>query len=150
MENEQLNAVVTEPETAPEPQPVMGKVVIGAAAAAVVGAVAWGLISFYSERELGILAWGIGALVGFAVAFMAKKDLIQNHLILSVVFGIGGVIAGKYIHYTMLINDLEKKLGISLAGETSFTDMFEGYDILWIALAAYTAWTIPKRMAGRM
>ncbi len=34
--------------------------------AALLGAVAWGSIAFYAHYELGYLAWGIGALVGFA------------------------------------------------------------------------------------
>lgn len=34
--------------------------------AALLGAVAWGLIAFYAHYEVGYLAWGIGALVGFA------------------------------------------------------------------------------------
>lgn len=37
-----------------------------AGVAALVGAAAWGLVAFYAHREIGWLAWGIGALVGFA------------------------------------------------------------------------------------
>lgn len=132
-----------------DPQQVMSKVVISAILAGIIGAVAWGLISFYSEREIGYVAWGIGALVGFAVANFAKSALTQNHLVVSVICALGGVIGGKYLDYYLIVRDLEKELGASLDGLVSFRDMFGGYDILWIALAVITAWTLPQRMSGR-
>lgn len=120
-----------------------------AAVAALVGAVAWGLITFYSDTEIGVLAWAIGGLVGLAVAFSAKSRLAQNHLIISVAFALAGVIGGKYLDYYLSVKEIEDELGVSLDGVVSFGDMFGGYDILWIALAVITAWTLPTRMSGR-
>jgi hypothetical protein len=140
------------PELAPpqaSSQQVMGKVVISAIVAALIGAVAWGLITYYSNTEVGLVAWAIGGLVGLAVAYMAKSQLEQGHLIISVLCSVAGVIGGKYLDYYLEVKDIEKELGVSLNGEVSFTDMFGGYDILWIALAVITAWTLPRRMIGR-
>lgn len=127
----------------------MGKVAALAAVAALVGAIAWGLITFYSNTEIGVLAWAIGGLVGLGVAFAAKSQLAQNHLVVSVAFALAGVIGGKYLDFYLSVKEIEDELGISLDGAVSFGDAFGGYDILWIALAAITAWTLPKRMSGR-
>ena len=140
------------PELAPpqaSQQQVLIRVVAAAIVAALVGAVGWGLISFYSESELGIVAWAIGGLVGVAVAYAAKGQLAQNHLVIAAVLALGGVIGGKYLDYYLVVRDFEKEYGFSLDGAVSFSDMFGGYDILWIALAVITAWTLPNRMVGK-
>lgn len=41
--------------------------------AGLIGAAAWAAIAFYANLEIGYLAWGIGGLVGFAVASGAGK-----------------------------------------------------------------------------
>ena len=48
-------------------RPAVGKPLMFGAAAALLGAAVWGLLIIYAHVELGWLAWGIGALVGFAV-----------------------------------------------------------------------------------
>lgn len=140
------------PELAPpqaSQQQVLVRVVAAAIVAALVGAVGWGLISFYSESELGIVAWAIGGLVGVAVAYAAKGQLAQNHLAIAAVLALGGVIGGKYLDYYLVVRDFEKEYGVSLDGAVSFSDMFGSYDILWIALAVITAWMLPHRMVGK-
>lgn len=140
------------PELAPPQatsQQVLIRVAVVAIVAAIVGAVGWGLISYYSERELGIVAWAIGGLVGIAVAYMAKTQLAQNHLVIGAVCALAGVIGGKYLDYYLVVREIEQELGISIDGEVSFADTFGGYDVLWFALAVITAWTLPKRMIGR-
>lgn len=140
------------PELAPplaSSQQVLVRVAIVAIVAAIIGAVGWGLISYYSNSEIGIVAWAIGGLVGVAVAYMAKAQLAQNHLVIGAVCAIAGVVGGKYLDYYLVVRDLEREFGFSLDGEVSFADTFGGYDVLWFALAVLTAWTLPKRMIGR-
>jgi len=131
----------------------MGVIIAGAVVAALVGAVVWALIAYYGNYELGILASAIGALVGFVVAYLSRGNVTQLHQTIAVVFGLLGVLAGKYITYYLLKQDLDEQLqllGITDAGFAfSFSDMFEAYDILWVALAVVAAWTIPQRFAGR-
>jgi hypothetical protein len=126
-----------------------GKIIGGALAAALVGAVVWALIAFYGEFELGILAMGVGALVGITIAYLAKRNVEQSHQIISVIFGLAGVIAGKYFTYYLMVQDFEQEMGINISVTGfKFNDMFEAIDILWIALAAYAAWTFPKRFSN--
>lgn len=47
--------------------------ILAAALAAVVGAVAWGVIAVMSGYEVGYVAWGIGALVGFAASLAGGR-----------------------------------------------------------------------------
>lgn len=49
------------------PPPPLGRALLFAGIATALGTAAWGLLAFYAHRELGILAWGIGGLIGFAI-----------------------------------------------------------------------------------
>ncbi|TVY04555.1 hypothetical protein [Cohnella terricola] len=144
--------ITREPEQETRSLP-MGVIIVGAVAAALVGAVVWALIAYYGNYELGILASAIGALVGFVVAFLSRKNVTPLHQIIAVIFGLLGVLAGKYITYYLVKQDVEEylqQLGLSDAGSIiSFSDMFKMYDVLWIALAAVAAWTIPQRFSQR-
>jgi hypothetical protein len=127
----------------------LGKIIVGALAAAAAGAIVWALIAYYGNYELGILASGIGALVGFTVAYLAKKNVEQQHQIIAVIFGLLGVIAGKYLSFYLFVKKAEDELGQNLFGYVKFSDSFDATDILWIVLAAAAAWTIPKKYAER-
>ena len=52
--------------------------VLGGLAAAICGGIIWGIVAITSNREIGILAWGIGLLTGYAVVFITggKKEKI--------------------------------------------------------------------------
>jgi hypothetical protein len=127
----------------------LGIIIIGAIAAAAVGAVVWALIVYYGNYEIGILASGIGALVGITVAFLAKKNVEQQQQIVAVIFGLLGVLAGKYLSFYLFVKKAEAELGQDLLGYVNFSDTFKAIDILWIVLAVAAAWTIPKRYAER-
>lgn len=45
---------------------------LGGVLAAVVGGIVWGLIVMLTDYEVGFMAWGIGALVGFGVMLFTK------------------------------------------------------------------------------
>jgi phosphate/sulfate permease len=131
-----------------EPVP-LGKIIVGALAAAAAGAVVWALIAYYANYELGILASGIGALVGITVAYLVKKNVEQQHQIIAVIFGLLGVIAGKYLSFYLFVKKAEDELGQDLFGQVKFSDSFQAIDILWIVLAAAAAWSFPKRYTNR-
>ena len=54
-----------------EPRP-LGLAVAAGLAAAVVGAVVWAFVVKLSDYEVGIVAWGIGLLVGVTVAGVSR------------------------------------------------------------------------------
>jgi fucose permease len=147
-QNQNVQQPVSEGYEQPE-KASMGKVILAALAASVIGAIVWAAITYYANYELGLIAWGIGALVGAAVAYIAKNRVEQSHQVIAVIFGLAGVLAGKYLSYYLIVKKVEDETGISLDGVSTFSDMFEAIDILWIVLAGYIAWTMPKRMVNR-
>lgn len=127
-------------------------------AAALLGGGIWAAIVILTDYEVGFVAWGIGALCGFAVVLVSgghKGVPLQTVAVLSSVIGI---LAGKYFAFSYMLQQfVEREYGAdAAAGVTllsqqtlaafteSIGDMLGGYDILWVVLAVATAWGIPK------
>lgn len=72
-----------------------GKTVLAALVAAAVGAAVWAAIAYLANIEIGWIAWGVGALVGFAVAAVSGERSMHFGLI-AVVFTILSICGGKY------------------------------------------------------
>lgn len=69
---------------------------IGAAVvAALVGAFVWKFIAVTFEYELGVVAWGIGGLVGFAAAAMSSRGQLSG--IVCGVLALFAIVGGKYM-----------------------------------------------------
>jgi hypothetical protein len=69
---------------------------IGAGAgAALVGAAAWGALAFFAGIEAGILAWGIGLLVGAAFLVVGQKRGSVGRGVLAAVIALLGIGLGK-------------------------------------------------------
>jgi hypothetical protein len=136
---------------------------LGGLAAAVVGGIVWALIVRESEYELGIAAWGIGLLTGFAVLTLARGRRGPALQVVAVVAALVGIVIGKYLSYVWVGRDLvEQEFGAAAASEFSVfsTDMvrffvedldqiLSAWDALWVGLAAFTAWRVPRlELAG--
>jgi hypothetical protein len=64
------------PVSKKEPEAGIGQSVAGLIAASMVGAaccVVWIIVALVTSRELGILAWGMGGLIGLVAGFIAKS-----------------------------------------------------------------------------
>jgi hypothetical protein len=134
--------------------------ILGGLASAVAGGAAWGLIAIHSGYELGIAAWALGFLAGYAVVLFTggrKGVPLQATAAVSAVLGI---LVGKYVvfcHY--FIEDVKFEHGAEMAESLSYfswdiiLSFFEnlpeiavGFDFLWVVLAIASAWKIPKSM----
>lgn len=72
--------------------------IVAALIAAVVGAVIWGLIAKFSGYEVGYVAWGIGAAIGFASNRLGGGAGVANGALcaaLALVAIAGGKVAGS-------------------------------------------------------
>lgn len=69
---------------------------IGGLIAGLVGAAVWGGIAYFTHYEIGWVAWGIGALVGFAVAKGAEGGNASTGT-LAVVVSLLAICGGKYL-----------------------------------------------------
>jgi hypothetical protein len=130
-----------------QPRP-LGLALLAGLVAAVVGGVVWGLVVKLSEYEVGIVAWGIGLVVGFAVAAVsrARGPALQAVAVACALFGI---LLGKYLSYALVLQEEADAQGVDIGLFSSdmwsfFREdldlVFGWFDLLWIGLAVYTAW----------
>jgi hypothetical protein len=124
--------------------------------AAIVGGVAWGLIVKWTDYEIGFAAWGIGFIVGTAVAFGGQGRRGTPFQLLAVVLALVGIVLGKYLAFVWIGQDVLDKAGFTLSlpvfsSQTirlfwdGRTDIWSGWDLLWAGLAVVTAFRIPQR-----
>jgi uncharacterized membrane protein (Fun14 family) len=64
--------------------------------AGLLGGAVWAGVSHWTGYEVGYLAWGVGALVGFAVGSAAKQKAGVITALAACVFAVGGIAVGKY------------------------------------------------------
>jgi hypothetical protein len=124
-------------------------------AAAVAGAVVWGLIVRWSEYEVGFVAWGIGFLVGTAVVLGARGARGLPYQAAAVVLALVGILIGKYLAFAWTLADVLEEEGITEISFPVFSrdtwdafmeardEVWGAFDLLWIGLAVVTAFRIP-------
>jgi hypothetical protein len=128
-----------------EDQPNLLMGLISGGIAMVVGATAWGAITYFTQYQIGWMSIGVGFLVGVAIRFFGKgKTLIFG--ISGAVLALIGCLLGNLIYYSGAIAVQE---GTSFFNVFSFLLLnpaaiieifmlaFDFRDILFYALAAY-------------
>jgi hypothetical protein len=152
--------------TAEEQRLTSGAIVPAAIAAlivAAVGAVVWGLVIVWTGYEVGFLAVGLGFLTGMAAVIGSRGKRGLALQVVAVVAALLGIVFGKYYAFVEIGKDaVEEDLGPGAAAGISLFDpeifrffvesldeIVSGFDLLWIALAAYMAWRIPKSIGLR-
>lgn len=71
----------------------------------VVGAVVWAGVAYFTEYEIGWIAWGIGGLVGYCVA-LANKERLRSPAqagVIAVVITALSIAGGKYLAVELLV-----------------------------------------------
>ena len=122
--------------------------------AAIAGAIAWMLIVIVSDYEVGIVAWAIGALAGFAVLLATAGRRGPALQAVAVVAALIGILLGKYLTFWWVVRDEAEQFGVAsdfgvLSSNTfdlfreELGTVFSWYDLLWVGLAVVTAWRIP-------
>ena len=126
--------------------------VLAGLVAAIVGGVVWGLIVKWTDYEVGFVAWGIGFLVGVAIAAAARgaRGLVLQ--VDAVLCALVGILVGKYLSFAWVLQEVAERetqglVEISVLS-TDTVDLFleelgtvfDWIDILWVGLAVYTAW----------
>lgn len=115
---------------------------IGGSVAATIGAVAWIGIAIATEREFGILAWGIGGLVGFGVLISSREHIVGDITgIIAAIVAVLSVTLPKFLLYALV-------LAVGGAGQVGLGDVFSPLDALWILLAGATAYRVGSGQVG--
>jgi hypothetical protein len=137
--------------------------VAGGVLAALVGGIVWGLIVIVTDYEVGIVAWGIGFLAGFLVVRFAGGRKGVPLQVIAIVSSLVGIVIGKYIAYVYFLKEfVREQIGDEAADDISYFDgdvislfrddlgdVFGGYDLLWAALAVFTAWRMARPLGIR-
>ncbi len=115
---------------------------IGGSVAAAIGGVAWIGLAMATGYEIGILAWGIGGLVGFGV-ILSSRDHIVGDLtgIIAAVIALLAVTLPKILLYMLV-------LAVGAGGQVGLGDVFSLFDLLWVFLATTTAFKVGSGQAG--
>jgi hypothetical protein len=134
---------------------VLTAALVGLGAAVGVGVV-WGLIVKWTGYEIGFAAWGVGFVVGTAVAFGAQGRRGMPFPAIAVGLALAGIVLGKYLAFVWVGQDVLGNIGLSLPLFSSDTvrlfwdtrsDVWSAFDLLWAGLAVVTAFRIPQRRA---
>lgn len=82
--------------------------ILAGAIAGAVGAAIWAAISYFGNIEIGYIAWGIGGLVGVAVAAAGKNSAHAG--VVAVVITIVSILGGKYAAVELGVQEMEAEL----------------------------------------
>ncbi|MGF7048178.1 hypothetical protein J2T13_002685 [Paenibacillus sp. DS2015] len=126
--------------------------VLGALLAAIIGGALWALIAVLTEYEIGLVAWAIGGLAGYAVSILANRHTSSIHQIIAVIASLIGILLGKYFMFSYFMNDSFEGMFSSYTVQffqENFTELFAAMDILFVVLAVVTAWQLPSKMSIR-
>ncbi len=126
---------------------------LGGALGAALGAAVWAGISIGTRYEIGYVAILVGFLAGTGVKLLTGGGHGRPLQIIAVVFASLGLVAAKYGIFAHDFTEwvLEQE-GVELGWFSTetltmfdqvFTDMFGGFDLLWLLFAVTAAWRVP-------
>jgi len=85
--------------------------IIAGAIAGIIGAVVWAAIAFYGDLEIGWIAWGIGAAIGFAMSAVSKSGG-PGAAAFAVLITVASLVGGKYLAVQMAVSKVGEELGL--------------------------------------
>ena len=113
-----------------------GRWLVGGIIGGLIGAIAWVAIGYFANAEVGIVAWGIGLLVGGGVRLGAATDDQDPSVgqgVLAAVLALVTILGAKYVVVEMLVdNTMGEISSIQVDRDISDEDMIltNAYDIL--------------------
>lgn len=119
--------------------------IVGGILSSLVGAAIWAAITYFTGYKIGIVAIGVGFLVGFAVNFLGKGKTIPFGIV-GAFFALLGCILGNIFTAVIAaaLQDQVPVLNIALAFLTSpgvvieiMKETFSPMDLLFYAIAIY-------------
>jgi len=121
--------------------------VVGALLAAIIGGGIWATLTVITEYEFGLLALGIGGLVGYTVVLFSKGQTTQIHQVIAVIASLIGILLGKYFIFSYIEVGFERMFSIETISyfKDNLMEYFNGIDLVFIVLAAVTAWRLSSQ-----
>ncbi|MGE5577787.1 MAG: hypothetical protein ACM3TT_11415 [Syntrophothermus sp.] len=121
-----------------------------AVAAAIVSAVAWDKITFYSGYKLGLVAVIIGVLTGYAAYYGAGRKRGRAVQIVGAATAVLGILFGEYL---LLSDAISAKLNVSFSPFspgyarlffTGYLPSLDALDYVFAAIGLYEGFKIPQ------
>jgi len=117
--------------------------ILGGGVAAIVGAVLWAVITAVANYQIGIMAVGIGFLVGFAVRKLGQ-GVSAGFGVIGAAFSLAGCVLGNYLANCAMIAHQENLGVFDVLKQVDFqtaidimTQSFHPLDALFYGLAVY-------------
>lgn len=82
----------------------MSRGILFASVAGVIGAAIWAAIAYFAQVELGLLAWAIGAGVGFAMLAGAQNEVGLHTGVAALVIALVTIVTGKFLAVEVAIS----------------------------------------------
>ena len=114
------------------PPPELGRAIMFGAIAAIAGAAVWGLLVRYAELEHGVVAWGIGGLVGFACLKARGHGLPVA--VIAGALALASIVSGKMLAYQMMLDAVTEEQVAQLDGAVYREHVADAE--AWVALGA--------------
>lgn len=111
--------------------------IVSALIGAIMGAAIWAGITYFTNYEIGWIAWGIGLLVGIAVRMGAENEAGFGPGAVAAIFAVASILAGKYAAIHLLVNSK-----LSEAPGVTFT---ENDELVKLADEVATEWQDAKK-----
>ncbi len=124
---------------------------VGGAAAAIVGAILWALVTVSTKYQIGYMAIGVGALAGFSVRYYGSGiDKIFG--VIGILFALFGCAIGNLLSQLAFIAEAEKMtyldvislLNLTLTKKI-FAEGFAPLDIVFYGIAGYEGYRFAFR-----
>ncbi len=127
--------------------------IAGGAVAAIIGASIWAVVTVMTERQLGLMAIGVGLLVGYSVR-ITGKGISTNFGVVGVVFALLGCALGNLLSICGFVA-IEESMSYFEVVTIVFTQptviielmqiMFQPMDLLFYAIAGYEGYKFSFR-----
>ncbi len=127
--------------------------ILGGLLASVAGGCVWAALSIVTGYEIGVMAWGVGYLAGYAVVLASGGSKGTQLQVTAAASALFGILIARYVSFTYYFTDGMADgwdYGVFFAPETmeaffeALPEMGIGFSLFWIFLAVTSAWKIPK------
>ncbi|MEO0476787.1 MAG: hypothetical protein AAF085_12595, partial [Planctomycetota bacterium] len=111
--------------------------VLYAATAGFLGALLWGAVTYFTEYEIGWIAWGIGAAVGAAMFAGAKEASGPQTGGIALAIALLAILGGKYFAVQLIFGDYDSEieteitaLGDRMANDKEYATSYIADDVV--------------------
>lgn len=125
-----------------EPKPNLALALVAGIAAAIVGAIAWAIVTVTTEYQIGYMAIGVGLLVGFAVRLGHGRDKI--FALTGAVLALIGCLLGNFLSMVGFAAKSENVGFLHALSAINFANVpnvmisnFDVMDLVFYAIAVY-------------